>query len=180
MDKIINNKKRVYSNIYNIIIGIDPDVDKNGVAIYNATTKKIDLQSLTFPCLMDFLKDNLQQQSTTDYIIVIEAGWINKAHWHLTPYDTKQSAAAKGNSTGRNHEVGRKIAEMCEHMKLNYKLIKPLQKTISKFHLWKGKDGKITHEELVKLVGSDRITSKRSNQEERDAALIAFSINGYQ
>ena len=145
------------------IIAIDPDVDKNGIAILHRETKEIQLKSLNFAETIDFVVDFVMSNIQTS--VYIEAGWKNKAHWHLMPYDTKQSAAAKGNATGRNHETGRKLCEMLAHRGIAYQLVKPLKK------IWNTKDGKISHEELVKLTG---LKDKRSNQEERDAALIAW------
>lgn len=45
---------------------------------------------------------------------------------------------------------------------------------------WQGKDGKITHEELKRLCQMSGIefNSPRSNQEERDSALLAITCSG--
>ncbi len=45
---------------------------------------------------------------------------------------------------------------------------------------WQGKDGKITHEELKRLCDMSGIefNRPRSNQEERDAALLAIICSG--
>ena len=146
---------------YQTVIAIDPDVDRNGVATLDVASKSLDIKSLSFPETLDYLrtcadKDNVQ--------IVIEAGWLNHSNWHLTIFDTKVKAAAKGVAVGRNHEVGRKLAEMCEYWHIPYRLIKPLKK------MWKGKDGKITATELKSFTGY----KGRSNQEGRDAALLAW------
>lgn len=158
---------------YDIYIGIDPDVEKSGVAeldAYSHTFKK--LKAMTFPELLDYLAANhfdcASSIVTPRYLVVIEAGWLNKAHWHLTPRDTRAIAAAKGNAAGRNHEVGRKIAECCEAWGYPYKLVKPLRKC------WRGKDGKITHEELAYFTHIEG----RTNQEVRDAALLAWNEAG--
>lgn len=160
------------------VIGIDPDVEKNGVATLDCGKRNFtQLSSLTFPELLDYLR-YIQRQCEVEqknFMVVIEAGWLNKAHWHLSPKDTKQAAAAKGNAAGRNHETGRKIAEVCEHWQIPHELIKPLNLKVGGVHLWEGKDGKITHNELVSFTG---IAKKRTNQEERDAALIAWDWSG--
>lgn len=160
------------------VVGIDPDVEKNGVALLDCEKKTIQrLMSLTFPELLDFLR-YIQRQAEVEQKnlrVIIEAGWLNKAHWHLSPKDTKQSAAAKGNAAGRNHETGRKIAEVCDHWQIPHELIKPLNLKVGGVHLWNGKDGKITHDELISFTG---IAKSRTNQEERDAALIAWEWAG--
>lgn len=159
------------------VIGIDPDVEKSGVAFLDCSTRMLEVDTLSFADLLDYLlsvkrKAEVQQKHVR---IIIEAGWLNKAHWHLSPKDTKQSAAAKGNSAGRNHEVGRKIAEMCEHWQLPYELIKPLALKVCGVNIWKGPDGKITHNELSYFTG----LTGRTNQEARDAALIAWTWAGF-
>lgn len=152
---------------YEIVIGIDPDVDKNGISVTDKKSNQTSLLSLPFPQTIDFVKNLCQKYNTQgiSYIVAVEAGWLNHAHWHLTHYDTKQSAAAKGNATGRNHEVGRKIVEMLNFYQINNTLVKPLKK------VWKSKSGKISHEELTRLTS---LNCKQSNQEERDAALISI------
>ena len=157
----------ISQTLYMITIAIDPDVDKNGVAIYNKIDNQLELQSLTFGELVDYLlvlsnKDVCQ--------IIIEGGWLNHSNWHLSYHDNKRVACAKGNAAGRNHEVGRKIAELCKHWNINHKVIKPLRKC------WKGKDGKITHEEIKSVLNNMNIKCpSRTNQEERDATLIALT-----
>lgn len=155
-----------------LIIGIDPDVDKSGVATLHRSGHTLRLESLTFAEVVERLSI-IRATATEDILaavlVVIEAGWLNRAHWHLSPHDTRQSAAAKGNAAGRNHQVGRLLAEMCEYYKIPYRLQRPLRKC------WKGKDGKITHEEIAAFAP---ISVGRTNQEERDAALLAWNAAG--
>jgi hypothetical protein len=159
------------------VVGIDPDVDKNGVAFLDCATKRLKIMTYAFADTLDYLRRVKREAEVTNMhlMVVIEAGWLNKTHWHITPRDTKQSAAAKGNHVGRNHETGRKLAEMCEYFGIPYKLQKPLALKSGGLHLWKSKDGKITHDELASFTG---ITG-RTNQEGRDAALIAWVSAGF-
>jgi hypothetical protein len=60
---------------------------------------------------------------------------------------------------------------MCEHWGISHDIIKPLVLRVKGRNIWRGKDGKITHEELAAFTG---ITG-RTNQEERDAMLIAWN-----
>jgi len=154
-----------------IVIGIDPDVERNGVSTLNCETKKLEISSLSFPDLLDYLKYVKREVEITGkaFRVIIEAGWLNKSHWHLKPNDTKAVAAAKGNHAGRNHETGRKIEEMCKHWQIPYELMKPLPK------MWKGVDKKITHEELAAFTG----IMGRTNQEGRDAALLVWIWAGF-
>lgn len=147
---------------YNTIIAIDPDVDRNGVACLHVATRLLDIKALPFPETLDYLHTYASLHS--DFCVIIEAGWLNKSNWHLMRFDSKAKAAAKGNAVGRNHEVGRKLAEMCEHWHIPYQLVKPLKK------VWQGKDGKITATELQSFTGY----KARTNSEGRDAALLAW------
>lgn len=149
-----------------IIIAIDPDVERSGVATLAIEERKLGTFSLTFPELMDALQLFLPDK----VLVVVEAGWLNQAHWHLTARDTPRLAAAKGNSTGRNHEVGRKIVEMAKHYGLTVNEVKPLRKC------WRGRDGKITHEELAQFIPG---LPKRTTQDIRDAALLAWTYAGF-
>ena len=151
-------------------MAIDPDVDKSGVAYLKRATRQLEVSNLTFPQLLDYLQHvkQVRDNEGESVIIVVEAGWLISSNWHLKSKDNKKIASAKGNSTGRNHEVGRKIVEMCKHYGLDVHEQYPLKKS------WKGNEGKITHEELSSITG----LMGRTNQEARDAALIAWHYAG--
>lgn len=155
-------KNNALEQVYSTIIAVDPDVDRNGVACLDVNTKSLDIKSLSFPETLDYFQVYARHHDNVQ--VIIEAGWLNQSNWHLMRFDSKAKAAALGNSVGRNHEVGRKLAEMCDYWKIPYKLVKPLKK------VWKGKDGKITAEELKLFTGY----KSRTNQEGRDAALLAW------
>lgn len=150
------------------IIGIDPDCDKSGFAWLEVKSRAIRLYSLTFPELIDKLLHG--RGAIPNTIVVVEAGWLSESHWHLTRWDNARLAAAKGNAVGRNHETGRKIVEMCRHRGIPVYEQKPLRKC------WKGKDGKISHQEISQFIPN---FPNRSNQETRDAALIAWNWAGF-
>lgn len=149
-----------------LIVAIDPDVERSGVALLYTADRELQLHSLAFPDLVDFLST---LRGTDDVAVVVEAGWLNQSHWHLTAKDSARMAAAKGNAAGRNHETGRKIVEMARHYGLAVKEAKPLRKC------WRGKDGKITHEELALQLSRRGINGlgKTSCQDARDAAWLA-------
>lgn len=165
MEEMIYRSKK-HANI----IAVDPDVDKNGVAYLKPSTRQLEVSNLTFPELLDYLQSakKVRDETKETLIIVVEAGWLVKSNWHLKNKDNKKIASAKGNSAGRNHEVGRKIVEMCKHYELDVIERYPLKKR------WKGSDGKITHEELKYFTG----LMGRTNQEGRDAALLAWDWAG--
>lgn len=152
-----------------IIIAIDPDVERSGVAVLVIKERRLKTFSMDFPSLLDYLRI-ISEQLGNPPLIVVEAGWLNKPNWHLTAKDSARIAAAKGNSTGRNHETGRKIVEMAKHYGLTVDEVKPLRKC------WRGRDGKITHEELAQFIPG---LPKRTTQDIRDAALLAWTYAGF-
>lgn len=158
MLKLLTMKK------YDYIIAIDPDCEKSGYAILDTKIRKMTIVALNFPAVLDAFY-NLSPTRKANTLVVVEAGWLNTSHWHLKKGDSGRMAATKGNAVGRNHETGRKLVEMAKHIGLEVKEIKPLKK------VWKGKDGKITHDELSYFIPG---LAARSNQEMRDAALIAW------
>lgn len=152
---------------YDRIIAIDPDTEKNGVSEIVKSTKTLKLASLTFAEVVDMVLS--LKGSPTPYVVVVEGGWLNKSNWHLKSGDNSRVAAAKGRNTGANHETGKKIVEICKHFGVNVEVVKPLRK------IWKGRDRKITHDELnTQLIGKGYAPIKRTNQEERDSALICL------
>lgn len=157
-----------------IIIGIDPDVEASGLGIINTTSTAglfVDYATLALPELIDELEKTTQQAGEYPYRIFIEAGWLNKGNWHLNPHDNKKLAAAKGRQAGRNHQLGLDICALLDYRGIRHTEVLPLVKC------WKGKDRKITHEELdtiVRWVNGTGLPRKRSNQEERDALLLAW------
>lgn len=149
---------------YDIIIGIDPDVEASGVATLIRRTKKIDATTMTLPALMDYLRR--VRYPTLTVSVVVEASWTTSHNFHSLPSDSKTVAAKKGYHVGRNHQIGIDIADIARHFSLDVRLQPPLRK------IWTGKNRKITHKEICAITG---YTAKRSNQEERDAMLLAWT-----
>ena len=148
-----------------IIIGIDPDVKKSGVAINDKSTGIITSFSFPFPELLDFLKDVSTRFGATIYV---EASWlIKKSNFHGG--NTRVSSLI-AKHVGRNHQTGILIVEMCKYYGLNVIEVEPLAKC------WKGKDKKITLDELKKFAKVELPNKylKAELQEMLDAALIAY------
>ena len=163
-------QKRELSHL-DTVIGIDPDVDKNGVALLDCNTRTLSVTTLTFPDLLDYLQYQKRQAEVSgrNVIVAVEAGWMNHGNWHLKYRDNRNVAVAKGVHQGRNEQVSRIIGQMCERYGLRYEFIRPLRKC------WQGENGKITHDELAYFTG----LRGRTNQEGRDAALIAWIHAGF-
>ena len=141
-----------------ILIGIDPDINKSGVALINGDNKE--LYNLNFFELFDFFYKVLSQKGKSEEIlIVIEAGWLNGGNWHTKNKGSAALNAKIGNNTGRNHETGRKIVEMCEYLEIPFKLLRPTTSKL-KAKIFKS---------ITKIEG-------RTNQETRDAMMLIFNM----
>lgn len=148
----------------NLIIGIDPDCKKSGLCVIDKDEKKvIKAEALPFPELITTIV--LHSFLGKIKCVYVEAGWLNKGNYHGRKGDSRAIAAAKGEAVGRNAETGRKIIEMLRYNNIPVFEVKPLKK------VWKGAGGKISQSEIVKMIPG---FPKRSNQEVRDAALIAW------
>jgi hypothetical protein len=157
-----------------IIIAIDPDVEKSGVATFSPATLGLFAHSLTLPELIDYIRTKHSALAETAYplLVVIEAGLMNGSNHHLKSKG-QYHAAKIGEHVGRNHEISMQIGKFCEHYQIPYEFKRPLKKC------WKGKDGKITKEELDMLLEGSGITPiGRCNQEMRDAVLLALDKSG--
>lgn len=155
---------------YDFIVGIDPDVEKSGYAVLNCRDRKVStIDALGFFQLYSYLTALAERTRLNDarLIVVVEASWMIQANWHVTKSDRRNRAAAKGYDVGRNHQVGMLIVEMCKVNGIPVFEHIPLRKC------WAGKDRKITHEELVQFCPVEKT---RTNQEMRDAALLAWAF----
>ena len=165
------------------VIGIDPDIEKNGVAIISKARRSMEVFSLTFPETLYMVKEiykaweeQYKETAPNSFMVYVEAGWLNKGNWHVTEsrnghFSPSAWAAAVGKSDGECSAVSKKLIECFEYDGIPVSPQKPLRKC------WKGPDRKITHEELLKELEIYKVShnlGKRSNPEKRDAALIAL------
>lgn len=145
----------------------------------NTHSRKVGACSYTFAELLSLLRTIRMEARPADDVlpydfihqsfVIIEGGWLNESNWHVRGKGmTVAKAAAIGRSVGMNHQTGILIAQICESYGIPYEVVRPLPKR------WKGKDGKITAEELAYFTGYE----KRTNQDERDAILLAWTHAG--
>jgi hypothetical protein len=140
-----------------MIVGIDPDSTKSGVAMSEGG-KLTRLVNLSFFDLTEFLRENAANIS----LVVVEAGWLNQSNWHLARYMSANKAASIGNDTGRNHQTGILICEVCEGLSIKCRLSKPNKKNITKNNA----------EAFKKITG----WQGRTNPETRDAAMLIIGM----
>lgn len=146
------NKKNI------ILIGIDPDLEKSGVAIKQDT--KLELLNLPFLKLTEKLKEIVNVYQKENIEVYIEKGELNKSNFHVktipkTVRNIKVYCAKIGANTGKNFAVASLIEELLIDLQLTYFIVKPTSK-------------KRTHSEVSKLT---KLPTK-TNQEQRDALML--------
>ena len=135
-----------------IYIGIDPDVEKSGVAIWDSSRKRfLDITELNFFDTLNTL------QKVKPNKIIIEAGFlIPIKNWHKA--DNKGSSDTIAYQVGRNQQVAYLLGEFCERMKMKFQFVPP--------------KGKITKELFKTYTGID--FKHKSDQDKIDAAMLVF------
>jgi hypothetical protein len=143
-----------YSN-HILYIGIDPDLDKSGLCIYDRyATDKMQLLMASFFDVLDIIQE---QNKVRRVITRIEAGWLNKkSNWHGGNTSIAQKIAK---NVGENHATGKLIEQFCKRNNYQYQLAVP-------------KKSKVDAAMFKKLTGYD----KRTNQELRDAAMLVYGL----
>jgi len=136
-----------------ILIGIDPDVTRSGFAL--KVGNRVELLNYTFFELFDRFKE----LSESNYLVVyIECGFLNQGNWHKTSGSNSVNAQI-GQRTGANHEVAKKIVEMCEYLNIEHVKVKPT----------KSKVNDAFFRQITKI-------EKRTNQEQRDAYMLIHGL----
>lgn len=153
------------------IIGIDPDSDESGYAVLDRRKRSIELWTFSMTELVRRLM--LLEKKKTPVLIVIEDVWTNSANWHITKGQTPAAIAKTGYNLGMCARTGKVIYEFACALGLPTYVQRPLAKH------WKHSTGKISHAELVEHLEKLRVRTESpgfrySNQEERDAALLAL------
>lgn len=158
-------------------VGIDPDVEKSGLAIVDKQARCVTYAgALTFPEVITHLHMIAQEHAQEPFsVLVVIEDSDTSTNWHTNklmtngqPLKNKLStAAAIGRSAGMCHATARHLHEYAESCGLRVRMQKPLKKC------WKGKDGKITQVEAAQFMPG---LPKRCNQEVRDAALISWCV----
>ena len=169
------------------ILAVDPDVEKSGFALLDCKSQTfVRLETLSFADAIRFFDDLSGNESITPLRIVIEDTDVS-VNWHTDFYFKEMAkarfnigickmvlgkCAAVGRNTGLCHATYRHLMEYAEKRGFGsmLKAKKPLKK------MWHGTDGKISHNELKVFVSG---LPARTNQEMRDAALLAWDEAGF-
>ena len=136
------------------LIGIDPDTEKSGVAVKSDELK---LFNMSFFELYDFL--TTFKPETENVKVYIECGFLNGGNRHKVFGGSLALNSKIGERIGANHEVAKKICEMCEHIQIEFIQVRPTKtKTNSDY--------------FKKITGYN----KKTNQEQRDACLLIWGL----
>lgn len=153
------------------LVGIDPDVSKSGFALLDCEARKFtQVEALTFPAVIDRFAELAAMKADGKAVTVVMEDSDLATNWHYSILDSRAVCAAKGRSVGLCHATTRHLKECAENFGLEVVMMKPLRK------FWKGRDGKITHDEALYFM---RGLPKQTNQESRDAALLAWAYADY-
>lgn len=162
---------------YDYIVAIDPDDNKSGIATLRTADKYITCESLEFPKILNHLLfcKKMAEESNSSILVVVEAGWLKNSIWHgehasmVKRFGIKRAIASAMDTArrvGTNQGVGKKIVEMSRSYGLETAEALPLVKC------WQGPDRKISQQEIEQFIPG---FPKKSNQEVRDAALLAWT-----
>ena len=139
-----------------IRVGIDPDVEKSGLAItMNGALVRVEARTFFDLCEMLNSAKNTARDVGAPLMVTIEAGWlIKKQNWHPAQGRGVRDKIAK--NIGENHAAGKLIARWCDEAGIPYELVPPR--------------GKVKSARFKRLTG----WNKRANQDMRDAAMLIW------
>ncbi len=150
-----------------IIIGIDHDLHKHGVAVFNMQSKVLLTQALDTTTLLASLSP-----VADDIFIIMEGSWEVTGHYgRYNKRTMKVNAAMRmANNIMENHRAGKELYDKLIAIGYQVKLIKPINKKLFK------KDGAwFAHgREMFERIFS--ISGRRINDDVRDAVLIVNHI----
>lgn len=134
-----------------LIIGIDPDLEKSGVAVLG---QSFELKNLTFAETVELFRSHQDQIKK----VVIEAGWQNKKS-NFRSGHSKRVSEQISRRVGLNHATGKLLVEMAESLGLAVVLVRPTKT-------------KKNSEEFNRITG----WQGRTNQEQRDAGMLIWGM----
>lgn len=171
--------RRQHNEQRTLLVGIDPDTKASGWAVIDLSDRTVHLETLPFMDILSLLTewrrevDDHYLDEAYSYRFVVEDIWKVAHNWHVSPRDNLLTISKKGYHLGRCSMVGQLIYEAIGAHFFPRIAQPPLRK------VWRGIDGKISHSELLYLCEKHDLKlppskQKQTNQEERDALLLAL------
>lgn len=136
---------------YDVIIGIDPDVDRSGYALFWTEGKNLILQQ--YP-LWDVFNCLFEDAEIWNVFVRLEAGHAVKKTW-------QRRTAGAIKDVGRNNEIGSQIEKFLKEHNIPYELVPPFG------------GSKVNHDLFCKITGWDK--KKKTNPETRVAGLLVHN-----
>lgn len=169
------NKPHIQQEGDGMYVGIDPNADGDGhgfawLLVRHGKILQAEACKMTLPEAVETLRSLHRDGALLG--VYIEAGWLNSGNWHTTPGMSRAKIAAIGCSLGANQQSGKDIGQCLEYHGVPFRYNPPLIK------YWKGRDRKITHEELRDIVAVQGLKLRRMSQDERDALLLVWVLSG--
>ncbi|MCF0074016.1 hypothetical protein LZD49_26275 [Dyadobacter sp. CY261] len=142
------------------IVGIDPDLNRSGLAIWDVSGKWVFHKAVSFSELILRVTMLCQKEDT---VIVLEAGWLN-AKSNFRKGFSRQKSDRISKNVGENQATGKNLSEVLSSS--GYQVIeqKPLPKGPLK--------GKSWTEAGRKFIQENSGITGRLNDEERDAIYL--------
>ncbi len=139
-------------NTFMFYLGIDPDVEASGFAVYSKQDKKLVLvKSLRFFELYETLIQYSLIAMKAPTIAHIEGAWLKeKSNWH---FDNQRKGVGENiaKKVGANHQVGKLLVEACIKHDLSFIVREPRKpifenadyfKKVTKWHEQTNKDSR--------------------------------------
>ena len=63
---------------YELVIAVDPDIDKSGICVLSPSTRQLILKSLPFPVLVDFIKEARERYKGVDIVSLSRPDGLTK------------------------------------------------------------------------------------------------------
>lgn len=138
-----------------VLIGIDPDTEKSGFALkFGKTTLLKNFTFFELFNMLHFVKTH-EQYRGCEVTVYVECGFLNGGNRHFKKNSSTAYNGKISERVGANHEVAKKICEMCEYLELPFKQIKPTRSKVDAVFFEKISGIKV-----------------RTNQEQRDAYML--------
>lgn len=150
------------------IVGIDPDLKKTGIAIWDVQQKKfIYWCALPFIEIAPIIKQFCDEETTE---IILEAPWLNKKANFRKGSLSKRVSDSISKKVGQNHAVSKMISEVLQGLGWSVNEKKPLFKGIFKRNGVWSKVGR-------KFIETNTDVTSRINDEIRDAMYLIIISN---
>ena len=153
-------RKRTVKNTKGLVIGIDPDLVKSGVAVVD-NGELVRLYAMSFPELVEFAKcQHLSNSQNIEFIVEeVEADKTTYQRQGTNQHQMRKIAQNVGQVKG----VKRVLVECLQHEGIPVRLVKPLKGHYKK----KAKQDAKFFNQLTGWAGN-------SNEDKRDAGLLAL------